>query len=181
MHKQHECGYKKHKCMHEEHVCYADDHFKLRDTCQVTIDRPIEMVYDYMTTPWYWPIYFSNSLKIETKTPTTPHPLKLDEKFVETAGVWLFKQKVHWTGSIIEPPNLFVVDGWTDDMGGGAAKIIYSFEKEGNSTLWKRTMIYTEHAFFMKVMCILFMDNVLKKAAENGMKKGKALMESMPC
>ena len=51
------------------------------DTYSVTINKPIELVFNYVTTPAWWPIYHPTSKKV---APPVNHSLQVRESTVET-------------------------------------------------------------------------------------------------
>ena len=50
------------------------------DTYSVIIKKPIEMVFNYVTTPGWWPIYHPTSKKVE---PFVTHSLQIRESTVD--------------------------------------------------------------------------------------------------
>jgi len=121
------------------------------DVYSVTINKPIEMVFDYVTTPAWWPIYHPTSKKVE---PFAKHSLKVGEHSTETCVLDPFgaiKFVIDWTGTENDGRTLFRMEGNSDDFGGADGTITYELSETPEGTLFKRTFEYELGGIFGKL------------------------------
>lgn len=118
------------------------------DTYSVLIEKPQKMVFDYVTTPAWWPIYHPSSQKVD---PYITHSLGVDEKVLEYTALGLFhiaKFDIHWVGKENNGLSRFVMTGHADEMGGADGTITYEIVEEGGATRFTRTFDYKIDGIF---------------------------------
>lgn len=103
--------------------------------------RPIEEVFDFVTTPANWPRWHPSSLGVSG---ATDHSLEVGEEVTEqfrVAGqfgtaVWIVRQR--------QAPHRWVIDGASES--GGRATITYTLTPAGDGTSFERELILTSPA-----------------------------------
>ncbi len=147
-------------------------------TNTVLINKPIKLVYDYVTTPDYWPIYHFVSKKVE---PSLKHPFQMgDPEIVETVDIGGVTQNIHWNIALNESPNLFIINGISHEYGGGTAQLIYTLADINGATWFQRDFKYAETNFFVKTFDELVLSKIVAKDGKESLQKVKAILESMP-
>ncbi len=107
----------------------------------VTIAKPRPIVFHFVTTPAWWPIYHPLSEDVQQK-PELKVPLTSGVSFVESATV-IGRQRhdIHWTCTESREPERMCIQGRTDAFGGIEAWIVYDLEESGpEATKWTRTL-----------------------------------------
>jgi len=105
---------------------------------EITIARPPQQVYDYVTTPANWPRWHPSSLAVRG---ATDHPLAKGESVVEDFIVAGRRGTVTWTVESSEAPFRWSIDGRnTGSRGGGA--VTYTLRPEGGGTRFTRELSY---------------------------------------
>ena len=169
----------------------------------ITIDCPMKKVFDYMTTPAYWPVYHPISeaadpdpdpdywLKVDfwPERFPIPHPnkdtdintpLMKNDIVLETVSVGPLTQKVHWIGLESNGESHFSMLGRSDELGGVVSYIEYILKPnkdDGNKTDIKREVIYSEKAFLMKLLGLFWMNKFLSKYWKEALTNLKKILE----
>jgi hypothetical protein len=100
------------------------------------------MVFNYVTTPAWWPIYHPTSKKVE---PFVTHSLRVRESTVETCildSIGLLKFVIHWTGAENDGRTRFKMEGSADELGGAEGVITYNLREENGATVFERIFSY---------------------------------------
>lgn len=145
----------------------------------ILIKKPIELVFNYVTTTDYWPIYHTMSKSVE---PLIGHPLKpTDLSIIETVETLGIIQHIEWKSIESSPPNRFVAVGSIKDLGGGKSKLTYNFTQMDKYTIFERIFENEENSIFMKFAEKIVIDDLIDKESKDALAKVKAILESMPC
>jgi len=105
---------------------------------EVTIARPPQQVYDYVTTPANWPRWHPSSLAVRG---ATDHPLAVGESVVEDFVVAGRRGTVTWTVVAREAPARWSIDGKNVGSRGGGT-VTYTLRPEGSGTRFERVLTY---------------------------------------
>ncbi len=104
-----------------------------------TIDRPIEAVYAYVTTPGHWPEWHPSSLGVSG---ATDHSLLVGEQVTERFLVAGRRGEVVWTVREREAPRRWVIAGVITSGAGGSGVVSYSLTAHGDATDFRREFTY---------------------------------------
>lgn len=104
-----------------------------------TIQRPIEAVYDYVTTPGHWPDWHPSSLGV---TGATDHSLQVGEQVTERFLVAGRRGEVVWTVREREAPQRWVIAGAITSGRGGGGTVSYRLAARAGATDFTREFTY---------------------------------------
>jgi hypothetical protein len=107
-----------------------------------TIQRPIETVYDYVTTPGHWPEWHPSSLGVAG---ATDHSLQVGEQVTERFLVAGRRGEVVWTCGERAAPTRWVIEGAITSGGGGGGgggTVSYGLVSRGAATEFTRVFSY---------------------------------------
>lgn len=103
-----------------------------------SIARPVEQVFDYVTTPANWPHWHPSSLGVSG---ATNHSLEVGEQVTEEFLVAGRRGRAAWTVRERESPRRWVVDGRVEGSRGGGT-ITYSLAPHDGGTRFEREFVY---------------------------------------
>lgn len=109
---------------------------RIRST--VRIERPVERVFDYVTTPGNWPEWHPSSLGVSG---ATDHSLEPGEQVTEKFRAAGRRGSVVWTVRERVPPRRWVIEGLVE--GGGGGTIAYTLTSHDGATTFERDFAYT--------------------------------------
>lgn len=121
------------------------------DTHKVTIEKPIAMVFNYVTTPAWWPIYHPTSRKVE---PFLTQSLQAGETTVETCildPLGRIKFVIHWEGTENDGCTRFKMEGRAKQFGGAEGIITYNLREDKGATYFERVFEYEINGIFGKL------------------------------
>jgi uncharacterized protein YndB with AHSA1/START domain len=104
-----------------------------------TIQRPIEEVYDYVTTPGHWPEWHPSSLAVMG---ATDHSLAVGEQVTERFLVAGWRGEVVWVVREREAPRRWAIDGRITTGGGGSGAVTYTLTPHAGATEFTREFTY---------------------------------------
>ncbi len=104
-----------------------------------TIRRPIEAVYDYVTTPGHWPEWHPSSLGV---TGATDHSLAVGEQVTERFLVAGRRGEVVWTVGEREAPRRWTIEGKIITAGGGGTVRYILTVRDDGATDFTREFVY---------------------------------------
>jgi uncharacterized protein YndB with AHSA1/START domain len=105
----------------------------------INIGRPVEQVFEYITTPANWPRWHPSSLAVSG---ATDHSLTIGEQVTEKYQVAGRRGEVVWTVRASEAPYRWVIEGTIAD-GGGGGTIVYTLAPRIDGTFFTREFTYT--------------------------------------
>ena len=105
---------------------------------EITIARPPQQVYDFVSTPANWPRWHPSSLAVHG---ATDHSLALGESVVEDFIVAGNRGTVTWTVVAREAPSSWSIDGRNAGSRGGGT-VTYTLRPEGGGTRFTRVLTY---------------------------------------
>jgi uncharacterized protein YndB with AHSA1/START domain len=104
-----------------------------------TISRPVDEVYEYVTTPGHWPEWHPSSLGV---TGATDHSLQIGEQVTERFLVAGRRGEVVWTVGEREAPRRWVIEGTITSAGGGGGTVSYQLVPLEGGTQFTREFRY---------------------------------------
>ena len=102
------------------------------------INRPIEQVYEFVTTPDHWPQWHPSSLGV---TADTDHSLVVGESCTEAFYVAWQKGEVIWTVVDRKAPTRWVINGRIVGRNNGGT-ITYTLTPQNGGTYFEREFVY---------------------------------------
>jgi hypothetical protein len=139
----------------------------------IIIDRPLDVVFDYITTPRNWLVWHPSSLAVSGAIDHSAAPgEKIEEEFV-VAG---FHGKASWIVVTREAPRLWVIDGVVELGGGGTIR--YFLSPANGGTQFKREFIYHAPNLLFIVLDELWIRTRIDGESATALKQLKAVLES---
>ena len=140
-------------------------------TTAIEIARPIDEVFEYITTPAHWPAWHTTALGVSG---AIDHSLLPGETVAEEVKVAGRRSQAEWTVRDREPPNRWVVEG--EVAGGGKAVITYSLQPTATGTRFERMVDYELPALLSMVDGLLVRPR-LEGEADESLKRLKEKLE----
>jgi uncharacterized protein YndB with AHSA1/START domain len=138
----------------------------------IVVARPIDLVYDYVTTPRSWPRWHPSSLGVSG---AVDHSLEVGEEVREeflTAGRTGFAL---WTVAECERPNRWVIEGKVE--GEGAGTVTYSLTARPEGTLFEREFVYQVRSPLVALMNWLVLRHRIAAESELAVRQLKQVVE----
>jgi len=104
----------------------------------IFIDKPVEQVFDFVTTPANWPRWHPASLSV---TGATDHSLEPGEQVTEEFQMFGRKMSIVWTVRQRQFPRRWVIEGV--GSGDGLTTISYTLAPQGSGTAYERELVST--------------------------------------
>ena len=137
-----------------------DDTTRIRNS--VVIDRDLDHVFDYVTTPANWPKWHPSSLAVSG---AVDHPLELGEQVTEDFLVAGHRGRAVWTVVAREVPERWVIAGEVDGRKAGA--VTYTLTSAGAGTQFEREFVYSSpNALFAMLNRLRIRGEVERESAE---------------
>ncbi len=108
-------------------------------TTAIHIERAVDEVFDFVTTPGNWPQWHPSSLQV---TGATDHSLVVGEQVTEAFRVAWQRGQVVWTVDERKSPTHWVIDGQIIGRNLGGT-ITYTLSPDGDGTLFQREFVYS--------------------------------------
>jgi uncharacterized protein YndB with AHSA1/START domain len=103
----------------------------------ITINRPVEDVFNYVTTPGHWPDWHPSSLGV---TGATDHSLDVGEEVTEAFRVAGRRGSLTWRVIQRDAPRAWTING--SPGRGGTGTVAYTLTPEGAGTHFVRVFTY---------------------------------------
>jgi uncharacterized protein YndB with AHSA1/START domain len=139
----------------------------------IHINRPIERVFDFITTPANWPQWHPASVSVSGNT---GHSLLPGEKITEDISVAGRRGQVTWLVRGCSAPRRWVIDGNGKD--GGRATITYTLSPHPDGTNFERELVYTMPNALLAVLDWLIIRSRMKADSAEALRRLKRLLES---
>jgi len=110
---------------------------KTRIQTAIEITKPIDVVFEYVTTPAHWPQWHPASLRVSAGA---DHSLTVGEQVREDFRVAGRRGSATWTVRQREVPSRWVIEGQSDQ--GGGATITYTLSSLPNGARFERELVY---------------------------------------
>lgn len=137
------------------------------------ISRPIEQVFDYVTTPGNWPRWHPSSLSVSG---ATDHSAAPGEQVIEAFLVVGRRGRVTWTVQEREAPRRWVIDGHGKE--GGGATIAYTLTAIDEGTRFERELTYTFPNFWLKALDRLLFRRRIEAESTEALRRLKQALEA---
>jgi uncharacterized protein YndB with AHSA1/START domain len=140
---------------------------------EITIARPVETVYDYVTTPGNWPRWHPASLGV---TGSTDHSLAVGEQVTEEYLVAGRRGQVVWTVTQREPPRRWVIEGQIVGRGAGGT-VAYTLAPAGGGTRFVREFSYPTPGLWFRLLNWLFVRRRIAGESATAVRQLKEVLE----
>ncbi|MFM0094420.1 SRPBCC family protein [Paraburkholderia nemoris] len=140
-----------------------------------SIQRPPNVVFDYVTTPAHWPAWHPSSLAVSG---SVDHPLDLGEQVVEEFRVAGRRGSVVWTVTAREPPGKWTIDGKI--AGRSAGTVTYSLTSTASGTRFERTFTYHAPSLWFAILNWLVLRARIQAESDTAVLQLKGLLEVTP-
>jgi len=117
----------------------------------VHIARPVDAVFDYVTTPGNWPHWHPSSLGVGG---AVDRSLEVGDQVTEAFRVARRQGRVVWTCLEREAPRRWIIRGCVD--GGGDGAITYVLTPRNGGTRFERTFVYAMPHRLLEILNHLF-------------------------
>jgi uncharacterized protein YndB with AHSA1/START domain len=139
----------------------------------IQIRRPIEQVFDFITTPANWPQWHPASASVGGNA---EHSLLVGEEITENILVAGRRGEVTWLVRERSAPRRWVIDGTGKD--GGRATITYTLTRDSDGTNFERELVYTMPNAFLAILDWLIIRSRMKADSAEALRRLKRLLES---
>jgi uncharacterized protein YndB with AHSA1/START domain len=102
------------------------------------INKPIDQVYDYITTAGNWPQWHPSSLGV---TGATDHSAQVGEQITEKFLVAGRRGEATWTVRERHAPSRWIIEGVVGGSGSGGI-ITYTLTRKDGGTFFEREFVY---------------------------------------
>jgi len=140
----------------------------------IIINRPVEVVFNYLTTPANWLEHLPTSFEIK---PEINRPLVKGEKLSEFVKIKGLSGWVNWDCIENDGRTLFTVQGSSENFGGSRTSISYTFSQDSGRTVFNRIVKVSQNKLIMRMMEPMIKIYV-KKEANFIMTKVKDILEN---
>ena len=139
----------------------------------IQISRPIEQVFDFITTPCNWPQWHPASVSVSR---SADHSLLQGEEVTEDISVAGRRGQVIWLVRERRAPRRWVIDGKAKD--GGRATITYTLTPYPAGTNFERELVYTIPNVLLAILDWLIIRSRMKAESVEALQRLKRVLES---
>lgn len=140
----------------------------------VTIERPIDMVFEYVTTPANWPKWHPASLAVRG---ATDHPLEVGEQVTEDFQTAGRRGTVVWTVVARQAPRSWVIAGKVTGSEGEGV-ITYTLSPHAQGAAFAREFVYGSPTVLFYIINKLTLQNAIMAESEKALRRLKRQLES---
>jgi uncharacterized protein YndB with AHSA1/START domain len=142
-------------------------------TVSVHIDRPVEEVFDLITTASKWTQWHPATVFVSG---AIFHPALEGETIVEVVRFGMARDRFAWQVEEREAPHRWVIRA-KSERHGQKVKIVYALQPEDGGTRWEREMTFYFPGAF-ELLDRLLLNRILTKNSQTAVRRLKELMES---
>ncbi len=139
----------------------------------IQIRKPIEQIFDYVTTPGNWPQWHPSSLAVSG---ATDHSLEIGEQVTEEFRVAGRRGRVVWTVREREVPRRWAIEGQV--VGGGGGTVAYTLTPNGDGTTFEREFIYATRGPLLALLDRLVLRRRVEAESAEALRRLKQVLES---
>jgi uncharacterized protein YndB with AHSA1/START domain len=139
---------------------------------QSGIHRPIDEVFDYVTTPAHWLVWHPSSLGLHG---ATDHSLQVGEQVTEEFRVAGRKGSVTWKVTARDAPNSWAITGIV--AAGGKGPITYTLTATANGTTFRREFDYAMPNWFAALLDRVFIRSRIEAESALAVSRLKQALE----
>lgn len=154
-----------------------------RKVTSATIARPLDEVFDWVTTPGYWPEYSPITLAVDAPDPL--QPLRAGDRFTEHVRVETWRGRFDWTVDAVERPHRFVLSGVSSGetlesrlAGHDTARIELTLSGDGQSTQFTRDLTYPVAGLAAHVEDLMGFGHALDAACDASLQTMVSILET---
>lgn len=145
-----------------------------RITTQIQIDRPIDEVFAYVSTPANWPRWHPSSLAVSG---TTEHSLVPGEQVTEEFFVAGRRGRVVWTVRERIEPTRWVIEGQIIGRSSGGT-VAYTLTPRGGGTSFERTFTYRVAGIIGQLLNWLLLRRRVRRESREALRRLKHALET---
>jgi len=145
-----------------------------RITTTVRISRPIEEVFDYVTTPANWPVWHPASISVSG---SSDHPLGLGEEVVEEFVAGGRRGRATWRVTRRKAPHRWRIEASSPQ---GQAAIAYRLSAEGGDTVFERDLSYRMPNVWLALLDVLVLRRRMDRESRIALARLKRVLEDSP-
>lgn len=138
----------------------------------IHVERPIDQVFEFVTTPGNWPSWHPSSLGVSG---ATEHSLAPGEQVTEEFLVAGRRGRVTWTVRRREAPHRWVIEGRVH--GGGGGTITYTMADDAGGTSFEREFVYTTRSVMHWVLDLMIIRRRIIAESAEALRRVKRLLE----
>lgn len=138
-----------------------------------SIARPVEEVFNYVTTPGHWPDWHPSSLGV---TGATDHSLAVGEEVTEEFQVAGRRGKLTWRVTERDVPRAWAISGRVGAQGSGT--VAYLLAPEGTGTLFTRVFTYEGNGPLFAIVNGLFYNRRVVAESAEALRRLKRRLEA---
>ncbi len=116
---------------------------------RITVSRPIERAYDYMTPPGNWAEHLPCTIHVEPAHREVP---AVGEKVRETLNVFGIRMEIDWVIVRDDRPTHFAIEGTAEAFGGSRSRLTYDFSEKDEKTLVERRITCEQKSLVMRLL-----------------------------
>ena len=146
---------------------------KTRIHTAIVIAKPIDAVFEYVTTPAHWPEWHPASLSVSTGA---DHSLAVGEQVREEFKVAGRRGSATWTVRQREAPARWVIDGQSD--GGSSATITYTLSSLPTGTRFERELVYGAPSLLFALLNRFSLRAQITAESETALRRLKQVLEA---
>lgn len=147
------------------------DETRIRD--EIIINRPVEAVFDYVTTPGNWPRWHPSSLSV---TGSTDCSLEVGEQVTEEYQVAGRQGTVVWTVTEREHPRRWVIEGQIVGRGAGGT-VAYTLAPANGATRFVREFSYPTPGLWFQLLNRLLVRRRIAAESTTAVRRLKEVLE----
>jgi uncharacterized protein YndB with AHSA1/START domain len=140
----------------------------------VTIERPVDEVYDYVTTPGNWPKWHPASLKVSG---ATDHSLEVGEQVTEEFTAAGHRGLVVWTVVDRNAPRYWAVEGKVQRAESGG-RITYTLSPNPEGTTFEREFVYRLPTVMFYVANKLKLERLITEESDEALRRLEQVLEA---
>lgn len=137
------------------------------------IDRPIDQVFEYVSTPGNWPRWHPSSLGVSG---ATDHSLLIGEQVTEEFLVAGRRGHAVWTVTKREAPRLWVIEGQITGRDSGGT-VSYTLTPQDGGTFFEREFVYPTRGLLFTLLNWLFIRRRVQGESAEAVRRLKAVLE----
>jgi uncharacterized membrane protein len=144
---------------------------RIRNSIQIC--RPIDEVFDFITTPANWPLWHPASVSVSDDA---DHCMGPGEEVTERINVAGHRGEARWRVRERSAPRHWVIDG--AGTNGGCATITYTLTERLGGVDFERELVYTMPNPLLAVMDWLFIRSRMRADSAEALRRLKERLES---
>ncbi|HLY32788.1 MAG TPA: SRPBCC family protein [Ktedonobacterales bacterium] len=144
-----------------------------RITSSISINAPIETVFDYVTTPGHWPEWHPSSVSV---TGATNHSLAVGEQVEEAFLVAGRRGRVIWTVTERNAPRRWVINGKILDSPGGGV-ITYALTPTADGVAFDREFVYPTPNLLYALIDFVYIRSRIRAESAQAVQQLKRILE----